>query len=43
MDNSLPRSAVCFFTIKLPKYDSKELFTSKMKYEIENCSDISDQ
>ena len=35
IDNILPRAATCFFTLKLPNYDSKELF-------IENCSDITD-
>ena len=41
-NNALPRSATCFFTLKLPNYDTKELFIEKMEYVIENCSDITD-
>ena len=42
VNNVLPRAATCFFTLKLPNYDSKELFIEKMEYVIENCSDITD-
>ena len=43
VNNVLPKSSTCFFTSKLPNYDSKELFIEKMEYVIENCSDITDQ
>ena len=42
INNSFPRAATCFFTLKLPNYDSKEVFMEKMKYVIENCTDIND-
>ena len=42
LENSLPSSATCFFTLKLPNYKSKEILIEKMKYVIENCTDISD-
>ena len=38
----LPRAATCFFTLKLPNYDSKKLFVEKMEYVIENSSGITD-
>ena len=41
-ENINPRAATCFFTLKLPNYESKELFIEKMNYVIENCSDITD-
>ena len=41
-NNVYPRSSTCFFTLKLPNYDSKNIFIEKMKYAIENCSGISD-
>ena len=42
INNKFPRSSTCFFTLKLPNYDSQEEFIEKMKYSIENCSDITD-
>ena len=42
LSNVLPRSATCFFTLKLPNYDSKKTFVEKMEYVIENCSNITD-
>ena len=38
----LPRAATCFFTLKLPNYDSKKLFVEKMEYVIENSSGVTD-
>ena len=40
--NLYPESKTCFFTLYLPNYDSKEAFLKKIKYSIENCSDITD-
>ena len=42
VENIFPRSATCFFTLKLPNYDSKKIFIEKMEYAIENCADITD-
>ena len=42
LSNVLPRAATCFFTLKLPNYDSKKLFVEKMEYVIENSSGITD-
>ena len=41
-DNLFPKSDTCFFTLKLPNYDSQNILIEKMNYAIENCSDISD-
>ena len=41
-DNSLPAAATCFFTLKLPNYKSKDVLIEKIKYVIENCTDIND-
>ena len=43
IDNSLPKSSTCFFTLKLPDYDSKDKLIEKMKYAIENSTEISDE
>ena len=40
--NKYPRAATCFFTLKLPNFDSEKEFIEKMEYAIENCTDISD-
>ena len=37
-----PRAATCFFSLKLPNYNSKKEFIEKIKYAIENCADITD-
>ena len=37
-----PRAATCFFSLKLPNYNSREEFIEKIKYAIENCADITD-
>ena len=42
LSNVFPRSATCFFTLKLPNYDSKKLFVEKIEYVIENSSGITD-
>ena len=42
LSNVLPRSATCFFTLKLPNYDSKKCFIEKIEYVIENSSGITD-
>ena len=42
LSNVLPRAATCFFTLKLPNYDSKKVFVEKMEYVIENSSGITD-
>ena len=41
-NNSFPKSSTCFFSLKLPNYNSQKIFIEKMNYAIENCSDISD-
>ena len=41
-ENSFPTAATCFFTLKLPNYKSKEVLIEKIKYVIENCTDIND-
>ena len=41
-NNAFPRASTCFFTLKLPNYDSKTTFIEKMNYAIKNCSDITD-
>ena len=40
--NKLPTSHTCFFTLDLPRYDSKKILYKKMKYAIENSFSISD-
>ena len=42
LNNTFPRASTCFFTLKLPNYDSKTTFIEKMNYAIKNCSDITD-
>ena len=42
-DNLFPKADTCFFSLKLPNYDSQKVFIEKMTYAIENCSDISDR
>ena len=42
IENKLPRAATCFFTLKLPNYDSKEVFIEKMNFAIENSYEIND-
>ena len=42
IENKFPRAATCFFTLKLPNYDSKEMLVEKMNYAIENSYEISD-
>jgi len=42
INNKFPKSSTCFFTLKLPNYDSQKEFIERMKYSIENCSDITD-
>ena len=41
-ENQLPKSATCFFTLKLPNYNSKDIFIEKIKCAIES-SDLSQQ
>ena len=40
--NKLPISHTCFFSLDLPRYDSKGILFEKMKYAIENTFSISD-
>jgi hypothetical protein len=42
IENKFPRAATCFFTLKLPNYNSKKEFIEKIKYSIDNCTDITD-
>ena len=42
VENKLPRAATCFFSLKLPNYNSKNEFIEKIKYSIDNCTDITD-
>ena len=42
VENKLPRAATCFFSLKLPNYSSKDEFIEKIKYSIDNCTDITD-
>ena len=39
-NESLPHSATCFFTLKLPKYKNKETLKKKLNYAILNCDEI---
>ena len=41
--NKLPASHTCFSTLDLPNYDSKEILFNKMKYVIENVTNITDR
>ena len=41
-ENQLPKAATCFFTLKLPNYNSKDILIEKIKCAIENCSDLSE-
>ena len=38
--NKYPTSTTCFFKLKLPFYDNKEIFVEKMQYAIINCVEI---
>ena len=40
--SKLPSSHTCFFTLDLPRYDTKEILFEKMKYAIDNAISISD-
>ena len=42
IENKFPRAATCFFSLKLPNYNSKKEFIEKIKYSIDNCTDITD-
>jgi hypothetical protein len=39
-DTRLPSATTCYFTLKLPSYSSIEVMTAKLKYVINNCSEI---
>ena len=39
-NESLPHSATCFFTLKLPSYKDKETLKKKLEYSILNCDEI---
>jgi hypothetical protein len=39
-NESLPHSATCFFTLKLPSYKDKETLKKKIEYSILNCDEI---
>jgi hypothetical protein len=36
----LPFGRTCFFTLKVPPYDSKAVFKQKLLYALENCKQI---
>lgn len=36
-DLYLPVSHTCFFTVDLPRYSTKEILKTKLKYAIFNC------
>ena len=40
--DKLPATHTCFFSLDMPRYDSKEILFEKMKYAIENSFSISD-
>ena len=40
--NNLPSSHTCFYTLDLPRYDSKEILFKNMKYAIDNVTNITD-
>ena len=40
--NKFPAAKTCFSRLILPKYDSKEILYEKMKYVIENVTNITD-
>ncbi|CAF3279595.1 unnamed protein product [Rotaria sp. Silwood2] len=40
VDQALPRSHTCFFTIDLPEYSTTEIMYERLNYAITNCSSI---
>ena len=38
--SSLPTAATCFFTIKLPEYDSEQELSAKLRLAIAACTAI---
>ena len=42
IENVYPKSATCFFTLKLPNYNSKDVLIKNIKYAIDNSVEISD-
>ena len=39
-DQYLPKAHTCFFSINLPKYSTKELMASKLRYAITQCTEM---
>lgn len=39
-DKRLPTATTCYFTLKLPNYSSYEILRDKLRYVIQNCSEI---
>lgn len=39
-DTRLPSATTCYFTLKLPNYSSLEILSKKLKYVIQNCTEI---
>ena len=39
-DKRLPTATTCYFTLKLPPYSSYEILKEKLRYVINNCSEI---
>eukprot|EP01035_Chromulina_nebulosa_P017384 gene17384-22933_t len=39
-DSYLPKAHTCFFSINLPKYSTKEIMIEKLKYAINNCTEM---
>ena len=39
-DTQLVRAATCFFTVKLPRYSSKEILRERLLYSMTQCSSI---
>lgn len=39
-DKRLPTATTCYFTLKLPNYSTYEILRDKLRYVIQNCSEI---
>ncbi len=39
-DGKYPEAGTCFFTLTLPKYSTKELLATRLRYAIYNCNEI---
>jgi hypothetical protein len=39
-DSFLPKAHTCFFSINLPRYSSKKVMAERLRYAIENCTEM---